>query len=126
MASMLRLPTSLFKGWQGRATTLRYEVKWFVTRRLLDARSVGHLDWLGVAAEGCAMSVATLALPVRAERLWAALLAATLMNLPSGSAYAFSVLLRDAADLWLFLLVIEDRNPDAATIRVEDGVLVDS
>src|SRR5882757_10085610 len=34
------------------------------------------------------------ALPVRAERLWAALLAATLMNLPLGSVYAFSVLLR--------------------------------
>ena len=40
------------------------------------------------------MSVATPALPVRAERLWAALLAATLMNLPLGSVYAFSVLLR--------------------------------
>src|SRR5882757_989419 len=52
------------------------------------------LDRLWVAAEGCAMSVATPALPVRAERLWAALLAATLMNLPLGSVYAFSVLLR--------------------------------
>jgi len=31
--------------------------------------------------------------PVRAERLWAALLAATLMNLPLGSVYSFSVLL---------------------------------
>ena len=40
------------------------------------------------------MTVATPALPVRAERLWAALLAATLMNLPLGSVYAFSVLLR--------------------------------
>ncbi|MDP1750477.1 MAG: hypothetical protein Q8L22_13540, partial [Reyranella sp.] len=40
------------------------------------------------------MSVASPALPVRAERLWAALLAATLMNLPLGSVYAFSVLLR--------------------------------
>jgi len=40
------------------------------------------------------MSVATPALPVRPERLWAALLAATLMNLPLGSVYAFSVLLR--------------------------------
>src|SRR5258707_3987406 len=52
------------------------------------------LDRLWVAAEGCAMSVATPALPVRAERFWAALLAATLMNLPLGSVYAFSVLLR--------------------------------
>ena len=33
-------------------------------------------------------------MPVRVERLWAALLAATLMNLPLGSVYAFSVLLR--------------------------------
>ncbi len=40
------------------------------------------------------MSVVTPALPVRAERLWAALLAATLMNLPLGSVYSFSVLLR--------------------------------
>jgi OFA family oxalate/formate antiporter-like MFS transporter len=40
------------------------------------------------------MSVATPALPARAERFWAALLAATLMNLPLGSVYAFSVLLR--------------------------------
>ena len=40
------------------------------------------------------MSVATPALPVRAERFWAALLAATLMNLPLGSVYSFSVLLR--------------------------------
>jgi OFA family oxalate/formate antiporter-like MFS transporter len=40
------------------------------------------------------MSVASPALPVRAERLWAALLAATLMNLPLGSVYSFSVLLR--------------------------------
>lgn len=40
------------------------------------------------------MSVATPALPARAERLWAALLAATLMNLPLGSVYSFSVLLR--------------------------------
>ena len=40
------------------------------------------------------MSVATPALPVRAERLWAALLATTLMNLPLGSVYSFSVLLR--------------------------------
>jgi len=40
------------------------------------------------------MTPATSALPVRAERLWAALLAATLMNLPLGSVYSFSVLLR--------------------------------
>jgi OFA family oxalate/formate antiporter-like MFS transporter len=40
------------------------------------------------------MSVASPALPARTERLWAALLAATLMNLPLGSVYAFSVLLR--------------------------------
>lgn len=40
------------------------------------------------------MTTATPALPVRAERLWAALLAATLMNLPLGSVYSFSVLLR--------------------------------
>jgi OFA family oxalate/formate antiporter-like MFS transporter len=40
------------------------------------------------------MSVAAPALPVRTERFWAALLAATLMNLPLGSVYAFSVLLR--------------------------------
>lgn len=40
------------------------------------------------------MSVATPALPLRVERLWAALLAATLMNLPLGSVYSFSVLLR--------------------------------
>jgi OFA family oxalate/formate antiporter-like MFS transporter len=53
-----------------------------------------ELDRVRAAAEGCAMSVATPALPVRAERLWAALLAATLMNLPLGSVYAFSVLLR--------------------------------
>jgi len=38
--------------------------------------------------------IATQAVPVRVERLWAALLAATLMNLPLGSVYAFSVLLR--------------------------------
>jgi MFS family permease len=40
------------------------------------------------------MSVATPAVPVRVERFWAALLAATLMNLPLGSVYSFSVLLR--------------------------------
>ena len=40
------------------------------------------------------MTAATAASPVRAERLWAALLAATLMNLPLGSVYSFSVLLR--------------------------------
>jgi len=40
------------------------------------------------------MSVATRAQPARTERFWAALLAATLMNLPLGSVYAFSVLLR--------------------------------
>jgi MFS transporter, OFA family, oxalate/formate antiporter len=40
------------------------------------------------------MSVATPAHPARTERFWAALLAATLMNLPLGSVYAFSVLLR--------------------------------
>ncbi|HEX9327243.1 MAG TPA: MFS transporter [Reyranella sp.] len=40
------------------------------------------------------MSVASSALPVRTERFWAALLAATLMNLPLGSVYSFSVLLR--------------------------------
>ena len=40
------------------------------------------------------MSATTPAVPVRAERLWTALLAATLMNLPLGSVYSFSVLLR--------------------------------
>ena len=40
------------------------------------------------------MSLASPALPARTERFWAALLAATLMNLPLGSVYAFSVLLR--------------------------------
>ena len=40
------------------------------------------------------MSIASPALPARTERFWAALLAATLMNLPLGSVYAFSVLLR--------------------------------
>lgn len=40
------------------------------------------------------MSVAAPALPVPAERPWAALLAATLLNLPLGSIYSFSVLLR--------------------------------
>jgi len=40
------------------------------------------------------MSVAAPALPARAGRLWAALLAATLMNLPLGSVYSFSVFLR--------------------------------
>src|SRR3954468_1422755 len=40
------------------------------------------------------MSVASPALPVPTERFWAALLGATLMNLPLGSVYAFSVLLR--------------------------------
>jgi len=40
------------------------------------------------------MSVAAPALPARAGRLWAALLATTLMNLPLGSVYSFSVLLR--------------------------------
>ena len=40
------------------------------------------------------MSVASPALPAQTERFWAALLAATLMNLPLGSVYAFSVLLR--------------------------------
>ena len=40
------------------------------------------------------MSVASPALPARVERFWAALLAATLMNLPLGSVYSFSVLLR--------------------------------
>jgi MFS family permease len=40
------------------------------------------------------MSIAAPALPARAERLWAALLATTLMNLPLGSVYSFSVLLR--------------------------------
>ena len=40
------------------------------------------------------MSAAPPSSPARAERLWAALLAATLMNLPLGSVYAFSVLLR--------------------------------
>ena len=51
-------------------------------------------DRSGRAAEACPMSAATPALPVRTQRLWAALLAATLMNLPLGSVYAFSVLLR--------------------------------
>src|SRR5260221_9394645 len=40
------------------------------------------------------MSVAAPALPARAVPLWAALLGATLMNLPLGSVYSFSVLLR--------------------------------
>src|SRR5829696_5119828 len=40
------------------------------------------------------MSIASPALPARIERFWAALLAATLMNLPLGSVYSFSVLLR--------------------------------
>ncbi len=40
------------------------------------------------------MSVATPALPVRAECLWAALLPATLMNLPLGSVYSCVVSLR--------------------------------
>ena len=40
------------------------------------------------------MSIASPALPARTERFWAALLAATLMNLPLGSVYSFSVLLR--------------------------------
>ena len=40
------------------------------------------------------MTAATSAPAVRTERLWAALLAATLMNLPLGSVYSFSVLLR--------------------------------
>ena len=40
------------------------------------------------------MSVATPVHSARIERFWAALLAATLMNLPLGSVYAFSVLLR--------------------------------
>src|SRR6478752_1146073 len=40
------------------------------------------------------MSVAAPLSPAHAERLWAALLAATLMNLPLGSVYSFSVLLR--------------------------------
>jgi hypothetical protein len=60
-------------------------------------RSAEQLDRLDVAAEACVMSVATPTLPVPAERLWAALLAATLMNLPLGSVYAFSVLLRPIA-----------------------------
>src|SRR4029453_3726980 len=62
--------------------------------KLSDARSDEQLDRLGAAAEGCVMSVATPAHPARTERFWAALLAATLMNLPLGSVYAFSVLLR--------------------------------
>ncbi len=40
------------------------------------------------------MSVAAPAEPARVERLWAALLAATLLNLPLGSVYSFSVFLR--------------------------------
>ncbi|MBM3648444.1 MAG: MFS transporter [Alphaproteobacteria bacterium] len=40
------------------------------------------------------MSVTAPAHPVRAERLWAALAATTLLNLPLGSVYSFSVLLR--------------------------------
>jgi OFA family oxalate/formate antiporter-like MFS transporter len=40
------------------------------------------------------MSVSAPAPPARAERLWAALLAATLLNLPLGSVYSFSVFLR--------------------------------
>src|SRR5258708_36167494 len=55
---------------------------------------LGALDPSRTAAEGCAMSVATPSLPVAAARRGAALLAARLMNLPLGSVYAFSVLLR--------------------------------
>ncbi|MBV8409614.1 MAG: hypothetical protein JOY64_18450, partial [Alphaproteobacteria bacterium] len=40
------------------------------------------------------MSVAAPALPDRTERPWTALLAATLLSLPLGSVYSFSVLLR--------------------------------
>ena len=40
------------------------------------------------------MSVVAPAVHDRAGRLWAALLAATLLNLPLGSVYSFSVLLR--------------------------------
>ena len=40
------------------------------------------------------MSVSVPAKPARVERLWAALLAATLLNLPLGSVYSFSVFLR--------------------------------
>jgi MFS family permease len=40
------------------------------------------------------MSVAAPALPARVERPWTALLAATLLSLPLGSVYSFSVLLR--------------------------------
>src|SRR5689334_24745540 len=40
------------------------------------------------------MSVAAPLSPAHAGRLWAALLAATLLNLPLGSVYSFSVLLR--------------------------------
>jgi len=56
------------------------------------------------------MSVATPALPVRAERLWAAL-AATLMNVPLGSVYAFSVLLRpiESADRTSHRRQMQDR-----------------
>src|SRR4030095_9584902 len=52
------------------------------------------LDRRGAPSEARAMSVATPARPARTERFWAALLAATLMNLPLGSVYSFSVLLR--------------------------------
>src|SRR5215468_6143475 len=60
------------------------------------ARVTAPIAWRPtlVYDRGCAMSAATPALPVRAQRLWAALLAATLMNLPLGSVYSFSVLLR--------------------------------
>jgi MFS transporter, OFA family, oxalate/formate antiporter len=61
---------------------------------LSGSRVIEQLDRSKAAAEACAMSVATPALPARTERFWAALLAATLMNLPLGSVYAFSVLLR--------------------------------
>ncbi|MBV8193591.1 MAG: MFS transporter [Alphaproteobacteria bacterium] len=53
-----------------------------------------RLDRVGTAAEACAMSVAAPALPDRTERPWTALLAATLLSLPLGSVYSFSVLLR--------------------------------
>jgi len=47
--------------------------------------------WL--QAEASAMSTVVPALPARAERPGAALLAATLLSLPLGSVYSFSVLL---------------------------------
>lgn len=52
-----------------------------------------QLDRMVAVVKGCTMSVVA-RVPVGAERLWAALLATTLLSLPLGSVYSFSVLLR--------------------------------